>query len=43
MVLALGSEGARTHTTTALTELAKLPGDTTFLRALIKSLETREP
>lgn len=46
MVLALGIDGARararTHTAAALAELANLPGDTAFLRALIESLETRE-
>ena len=39
-VLALGIEGARTHT--ALAELANLPGGTAFLRALIESIETLE-
>ena len=45
MVLALGIEGARARaralTAAALAELANLPGDTAFLRALIESLETR--
>ena len=42
MVRVLGLDGAReraaAHTATALAELAKLPGDTTFLRALVESL-----
>ena len=45
MVRVLGLEGARARaeslTASALAELSKLPGDTTFLRALIESLKTR--
>jgi geranylgeranyl pyrophosphate synthase len=45
MVRVLGLEGARecarAHTTAALAELQKLPGDTAFLHSLITSLEHR--
>jgi geranylgeranyl pyrophosphate synthase len=46
MVRVLGLDGAReratVHTAAALVELAKLPGNTTFLRALVESLLDRK-
>jgi len=45
MVRVLGLDGARdrakAHTASALRELSQLPGDTSFLKKLVESLETR--